>query len=459
MSERRALYLTWESLKGDPDGRERVKAYARALEPEGVLVVSKHAEGTFAPDLPQRLARALDEAGLDYLAANGAYCGTSAQFVEAVTVQGLGHVLEQKEVLLPWGQLNAFGMHRERSLYLPQAGDVRQMIAGPFSRSNATQPSSVTIDITSLCNLRCAKCVYHQARGQERQELRLGDMDMGLFSALVDELSAWERAPSITLSMRGEPLVHRRLFEATKLLSEKGLGFGISSNGLLLTPPVLDTLLDHGLLFATVSLDAARPETYKRLFGLDGLAQVEANLENMLQAAYAGRLQVPLVNFVLGQGNDAELEEFLERWQERVYCIKVVHYEDLFTDRASGRNFFPLPRKLPCATAWATMYVMSDGSLRRCCQDGPPEAPLGRFPQTSLLDAWRGEAYAAWRESLLESNASSRRHCRSCAGWSKFFTYHLNHGHRLEHVSPLVLSQFLSPEAWAEAARTYGNTL
>lgn len=440
-------------------GNVEREALFKRLFAEGAsrLMVIRMRPKAFAADLPGRMVRHMVENGLEYASVRGMYCGSNNQFIEVLTQEAMDEAMSRDSWLLPSFQLNAFGLHGEKSLCPLNDNDVRLLIDGVFIDEAAKYPAGITVDMTTKCNLRCKKCIYHGSEDGLEAPIAQKDIEFDVFSSMVSEISKWSRVPFLTLAMRGEPLLNKDIAKATALLKEHGIPFGVVTNGILLSEEVMNTLSENGIQYLCVSLDTNDPVAYHKAMGVNAFNKVVANVERMLDFAYQNKFPTPMLNFVVSRFNKHEEEAFLKRWEGKCKIVKVGQYQDLTTTRKPESLFFKPNQVVPCPAAWSSMYLFSDGNVRRCCQEGMSSKPLGVFPEQSLESIWSGKEYQDWRSALTERSSVSKRFCQACAGWSKGLNYAVRDKGKLELVSPLVVSHVQPNEVWGETVKQHGS--
>ncbi len=172
-------------------------------------------------------------------------------------------------------------------------------------------PSKLFVEVTSRCNLACVMCVKRTGDADPCE----GDMSPATFGALEP---AFPRLEALILNGVGEPLLHPGLEAfvrtARDLMPDEGW-IGFQSNGLLLTPARAATLAAAGLDRVCLSVDAASPETFRKVREggeLDGIAQAFSAIASA-KAASGGRDLQAGVEFVAMRSNIGELPAVL-RW-------------------------------------------------------------------------------------------------------------------------------------------------
>src|SRR4030067_3191917 len=104
---------------------------------------------------------------------------------------------------------------------------------------------NVTMAITHRCNLRCEMCYFHEKLNNTC------DLSLEIYKCTIDALK--KGRPCIILS-GGEPFLHRNLIEMVTYAKEAGLPVQIFSNGTLIKPNLVDSLVKIGLDYIDFTL-------------------------------------------------------------------------------------------------------------------------------------------------------------------------------------------------------------
>ena len=123
-----------------------------------------------------------------------------------------------------------------------------------------SHPSGIEIEMTNRCNLACIQCL----RSLGLKPYKLGDMDPDDYRKI---LAQFPYALNISLNGFGEPMMYRHFFEIVAYTRKERpwAKIGIYSNGMLIDEEKAYKLMDCGLTELNISIDAARPETYRRV--------------------------------------------------------------------------------------------------------------------------------------------------------------------------------------------------
>jgi radical SAM protein with 4Fe4S-binding SPASM domain len=137
-------------------------------------------------------------------------------------------------------------------------------------RPTAPLPREVYLEVTNRCNLPCETCPRTHTELERPADLAL--------SRLVEIVSALPGIDRAVLHGVGEPLLNPELAPMVAHLSERGAHVVVNTNGTLLTERRGDALTAAGLGELRVSVDAATPETYRRIRGADVLDTILTRL-------------------------------------------------------------------------------------------------------------------------------------------------------------------------------------
>lgn len=107
----------------------------------------------------------------------------------------------------------------------------------------------LALETTAACNLRCVYCRADAVESPAARELSTGEV-----LALIEEVAPLR--PLLILS-GGEPLLRLDIFEIAASASSCGIRVALATNGTLLTPEVVDSIIESGISRVSVSLDGA----------------------------------------------------------------------------------------------------------------------------------------------------------------------------------------------------------
>lgn len=273
--------------------------------------------------------------------------------------------------------------------------------------------SKVYLEISNLCNLRCAFCP-----GTKRAAKALTEPE---FSALISKLRPW--TDYLYFHLMGEPLCHPQLERFLTLAVEAGFRVILTTNGTLLAKQHTMLLTAPALHKVNISLHAFEANDLSMPF------------EDYLDACFSFGQAVQgtkIVSYRLwnGGGADAKNAQILETMRRyfpgywiterrgtRIGNRLYLEYGDKFdwpdlTAPDGGEKVF-------CYGLRDQLGVLCDGTVVPCCLDHEGDIPLGNlFTQdlSQILDTPRARAIY---ESFSRGKAAEEL-CRKC-GYARRF--------------------------------------
>ncbi|HSV74945.1 MAG TPA: radical SAM protein [Chthonomonadales bacterium] len=176
-----------------------------------------------------------------------------------------------------------------------------------------SHPPGVEIEMTNRCNLACTQCL----RSLGLKPYKLGDMDPDDYRRI---LAQFPYALHISLNGFGEPMMYRHFFEIVEYTRQERpwAKIGICSNGMLIDEGKAQRLMDCGLTELSISIDAAKPETYRRVRRGGRLDVVHENIRRLVRVKRAAKARFPMlgINFVMVNENEGELVPFVDQARE-----------------------------------------------------------------------------------------------------------------------------------------------
>ncbi|MDR1045003.1 MAG: radical SAM protein [Candidatus Adiutrix sp.] len=278
-------------------------------------------------------------------------------------------------------------------------------------------PFWLNLELSNRCQLDCFFC-------SRQKSLRpLGDMDPHLLSLIVQEAALYPEC-GLRLTGWGEPLLYPRLAEAVRLIKGAGLPLKIYTNGLALTPELMDVFLECGLDDLQFSLQGLTPEQYEFNRRRSSYARLRANLE--MAARRRGRAGRPflsvLTSVLADEARAADPEAFAADMLSMVDKVAVdltnlnfvaeLERVKPYLDRQSGG----LSRGR-CVDVFLALEIKYDGLIQFCGQDADsrPEHSLGRVGEISLHQAWHSPKMNRQRDlvgrALGHESSGVCRHC------------------------------------------------
>ncbi|MGA8496787.1 MAG: radical SAM protein [Xanthobacteraceae bacterium] len=263
--------------------------------------------------------------------------------------------------------------------------------------------SDVTIDleVTSVCNASCGFCPRHEMPDKKTF------ISMDLVAKIANEIRGESRPRQVVLCGVGESMLHPHLNEIVRTLSEAGASVAMTTNGERLTPQRFRELVALGLQSVNFSLNAATPETHRKVMVLKSYRRIVDQVEEILALRCESYPKVRAhVSFVVCDLNEHEVQEFVEYWRLRQPSQIWLHPVNNRAGLVRGRNAANLERfsrtyrgdpmvsvdifrNHPeehnlCKIARSLMFVSADGEMRLCAMDYRRTTSYGNIRSKTL---------------------------------------------------------------------------
>ena len=224
----------------------------------------------------------------------------------------------------------------------------------------------------------------------------MGHMDFQLFKAIVDETSAYG-ARSFSLHLFGEPLLYPKFFESVEYIKQKNRRHTIllTTNGVLVNK-YIDRLIK-------LPIDRV-------LWTWRTESKFTKETKEKLKAWKA---------FTVRYIEEVTPKEAYEEGWTRVEGRRIHNYggnidSELFSKSQGDKT----AKRWPCYHLWLAPGVAWDGNILVCCSDPHQKEVIGKFPETSIEQAWNSEKIKSIRESHLQGKFLGI--CKECDVWKQY---------------------------------------
>jgi radical SAM protein with 4Fe4S-binding SPASM domain len=318
-------------------------------------------------------------------------------------------------------------------LYRVSYGNLKNIIAEKIyniTSIDLTRPTQVFAIINKRCVSRCVMCDSWQVKDPP-------ELDASVWIRFLADMKKFNPYFSINFT-GGEPLCKKDFLDVLEFCSREGIMAGFTTNGFLLTPPVVDHLMRMKLFNIHVSIDSLRAEVHDRARGIPGaLKLVQRNLDHLLEqkAALKNKTAIIIKTNVFNENLD-DLEgvaaycrekglnglifQPILKWTPcaeemfRVDQAKLQHtisrliamkragypildsesqlnaWSDHFNDRPSKRNGH-------CPVALRDLSIEPDGRMMLCDM---VESTIGNIREERIAKLWHSERVRKLRKTL-----------------------------------------------------------
>lgn len=316
----------------------------------------------------------------------------------------------------------------------------------------------VYLEVTRSCNLNCIHC-YNEA-GKAREN----ELNTDCFLKLISDLG--EIGVLDLVLTGGEPFMRKDIFQIIHWINENNMRFSIFTNGLLLTPTIIDKLVDYKPQFIAISLDGATPAIHERIRGvgtfektLNGIKMLKAKglkvrVNHTLTAASIKQLgkfmklmedlEVDDIFFdrfdSLGRGKEQnDLVIPIERGEEVKFLIdKYCKKEDIAITNCEGLTIMNTESRNLCGVGINSCYIKANGEMTFCPVMSDERHTIGNVLKSDIKSLWNSKKWDALREASVDtiSECSACLVKDSCLGGCKAKAFN-------------AYGNFSKPDPWA----------
>ena len=321
---------------------------------------------------------------------------------------------------------------------------------------------SLCLETTTRCNLRCVHCISNTKNSLGTWDAC--DLGMGLFQKLMPILR--EYRPSVQLNGDGETLLHPNFMQMLVEIIGAGCEVMFVTNGMMLTPPSIEGIIQAGVQQLWISIDAASPQLFETIRHGARLAKILENIRLINETKkrlrtqkpqlgfrftamrqnihelpsvvkMAGELEVTyfhigeLVEYNLTRGqslvNDTLMNEWVskakmeaKKWGIKFWLPPQIPEGEVTDSLSSAVTIDPTTPatyrglQKTCKEPWERVFIRCSGKVQPCCF---LDASYGDLSVQRFQEVWFGPKYQELRAALLTDEPPPT--CAQCTlyGW------------------------------------------
>jgi sulfatase maturation enzyme AslB (radical SAM superfamily) len=263
-------------------------------------------------------------------------------------------------------------------------------------------PLFLNVEPTNVCQLNCLFCSRQLSRRP------FGSLALDLAEAIAEE-AAFHPKAAVRFTGWGEPLLHPEIAELAAVFKKRGVRLKIYTNGLALTPKLMDRLIELEVDDLQFSLQGLNEAQYLR----NRVGSDWGRLKENVAMAFArrGKAQKPflsvLTSALAAELAEADPEEFSAQWlvladKVAVDLTNLNFVSELDRVRPLLSEQSASLRRGRCVDVFLALEVKYDGSIQFCGQDsrGLSEHTIGKLGEMTLAQAWSGPEMERKRDQV-----------------------------------------------------------
>lgn len=278
-------------------------------------------------------------------------------------------------------------------------------------------PRNIQIQTQTGCNADCIFCPY----GATAETQPKGKMEWDLFRKIVDETVGY-RVRRISPYLMNEPFADRDLFKRIRYINRVNpkVKVLVTTNGSLLTPPVVEELLDlgDGVHEISISVQGIDPVSYKETMrGGMNFDRTMANVNHLIEEMQRRQIRRPALWITMVDTAVIDARKSVEYWRSRGVNSKYTRLENRggnikdAEDFSVGKNMGYFS---DCTRLFKQAYIKFNGDVVLCCTDYEATTILGNVREKSLYEVWNGSIATEIRKKFLTDRIGEISLCSDC---------------------------------------------
>lgn len=287
------------------------------------------------------------------------------------------------------------------------------------------QPYVIMIDPCDSCNFLCRFCPTNI--NKDNIHIRHKKMSYEMFEKIVKDLMEFpEKIKAIDLYGFGEPLLHSEIPEMIKLIKESNVceKVRITTNGSLLTKELSEKLVESGLDYMKISIEALDSDGYKKMCGINFDFKQFINNITYLYTISRGKMKIgaKIISSAFKTKEDRQrfvdlfspisdytfVENLKNVWGEfdQIVLSGEDMGDDYYTENATNIDI--------CSYPLTHMLIHSNGDICSCCFDWKHTTSYANVTEISLKSAWESERLLQFRLAHLNRKRQYIPFCNKC---------------------------------------------
>ncbi len=328
-----------------------------------------------------------------------------------------------------------------RALLLYTANKVKHIFLKAINSTKVAYPSTVMIELTNQCNLKCTICPREYQFGKEMDK---GSMAIDNAKAIVDEL--WPYLDSIGLTGMGETFMFREINEIVDYIKEKNKGIIISVSTNAVLPHFNEKII--GLInkidTIQISIDGI-DSVYESIRVGASFSILDQNIRSLvdlckgtqtilmlnmvvtkqnythmpLLVEYANRVGVQYLDFtLLNLASVTNIDvDYYDFYQSKEFKDAVHQLNSTVKEHpavtVTGRNFKTHNSFRKCPFPWTHFYITWDGFVVPCCaKPFPKEMNFGNVLNRKVIDVLNSNDHREFRRMWFANKPP--KFCERC---------------------------------------------
>lgn len=328
------------------------------------------------------------------------------------------------------------------NLALYNSDFISEKIMFPMFPKSVIYPKFIEVEVSTFCNLRCKMC-EHTYWKEKNQHMSFGQLE-----SIVKQ---FPNLKWIGLTGIGESFLNPDFLKMIEYVKRKKLYLELYDNFYLINEKFAAILVNSSVDRMVVSLDAARPETYKKLRPGSNFERVLENIKNLRKLKKKLKSYYPEIvfHFIISKDNLDEVLDYVTlvkrlmgKENTSILFTGVLHafsqIKEMVTDVpdelvekvnkkclklgikvAWNRNVGEAIDPIVKCNEWTMPFIFVDGTVIPCCAGNEAnnrtyqrKTGMGNIFQTPFSKIWNSQKYKELRQAIHEGRTPEA--CKYC---------------------------------------------
>jgi radical SAM protein with 4Fe4S-binding SPASM domain len=283
-------------------------------------------------------------------------------------------------------------------------------------------PEYVAIEVTNVCNFKCAFCP--QSDPKHHQLVPRTYLDEETCELFLKKIrAAGVRSNLIHWTLDGDPFMNKGFAGLCQLAVAHGFtNCHFATNGMLCTVERLKEFpLERCRLNLCIDF-CADPKYFEEVRGTrNSWTTVQSNIESILANERCGNVYIEITDISSFSDQDPHsLRQKFEQLQATfrpsprlTFRTRTFHNATGYLSIGKKKNATAGKYHL-CPYPWTTLRVASNGDIVACCRDLQHKTVLGSLKTQELGQIWNGAPMQTLRRNLLDGSPDRSAACQGC---------------------------------------------
>ncbi len=347
--------------------------------------------------------------------------------------------MNKRKLKKAWGRIKHLPSHPRLLPYL--RNKVMYLSTKLRKNTQVAHPSTIMLELSNRCNLRCTTCPREYAYGKEMDQ---GFMELSLAKKIIDE--TWIYLDSIGLTGMGETFMYPHLLEVVDYIQSKNKGIILSLSTNAMLPNFIEKAksIIGKVDSLQISIDGLH-EVYNGIRVNASFTILDSHLRELMLLCQNSKTDL-MLNMVITKENYHQMYDMLPYCQQ--IGIRYIHFMSFnlaaVTDiDLSYYDFYQTPdflvqwKKLEqgkkefleievtnwdfyqqnefrrCPFPWTHFYVSWDGYVPPCCaKPFPKELHFGNVNDSGLMLVLNSPSFQQFRQQWYDNETPD--FCHKC---------------------------------------------